>query len=198
MGATRTQLAQDSGPRCDRVAMIRNAGWFAVALVASVVADVDAAQTCDTSVHPASTTSARFKADADGTVTDTRSKLMWMRCSAGQRWTGSRCTGTPQSLTFPSAQSVADEINRSGSAFFSDWRVPRMPELASIAERECSDPRINLELFPDTPASFYWTTTSRRASGPTDFVYALSFGAEGFRYVDRGQANLVRLVRDAL
>lgn len=177
--------------------MIRGFGWTGIALLASIVVDVDAAQTCDTSTYPASTTSTRFKTDADGTVTDTRSKLMWMRCSAGQRWSGNHCTGTAQSLSFPSAQSIADEVNRSGSAFFSDWRVPRMPELASIAERECSDPRIDLALFPDTPPAFYWTTTSRKGSAP-DFVYALSFGSEGFRYVDREQSNLVRLVRDAL
>lgn len=178
--------------------MIRRAGWIGIALLASIAVDADAAQTCDTSVRPASTSAARFKADADGTVTDTRSHLMWMRCSAGQRWSGNHCVGTAQSLSFPSAQSVADEVNRSGSAFFSDWRVPRMPELASIAERECSDPRIDLSLFPDTPATFYWTATSRKGAGAEDFAYALSFGNEGFRYVDRGQANLVRLVRDAL
>lgn len=179
----------------------RRGGWTALVLLTSIAADVDAAQTCDASVPAASTGSARFEADADGTVTDTRSRLMWMRCSAGQQWSGNHCAGQAQSLAFPSAQSTADEINRSGSAFFSDWRMPRMTELASIAERECSDPRIDLALFPDTPAAFYWTATSRSGSrsgpGSPDFGYALSFGSEGFRYVDHGQANFVRLVRDA-
>ena len=121
---------------------------------------------------------------------------MWMRCSAGQTWSRDRCTGAARSLTFRSAEGVADDVNRSGAFFFADWRLPRASELATIAERQCADPRIDLALFPDTPADFFWTTTTRPQ--PADgYAFALSFGTEGIRYLDKEQAVHLRLVRDA-
>ena len=157
---------------------------------------VPAAQTCDTRLAPASAPRTAFEEHDDGTVTDRRSRLMWMRCSVGQDWAGGRCAGDAQSLSFRSAQSTASDINRMGSHFFSDWRLPRAPELASIADRECADPRIDLALFPDTPAEFYWTTTMRPQPAE-GFAFALSFGPEGIRYVDQASVAHVRLVRDA-
>lgn len=155
-----------------------------------------AAQRCDVQRYPASTVATRFHDQSDGTIVDSRSKLMWMRCSAGQTWSGARCDGEAGAFTFSSAQAVVDDINRRGSLFFSDWRLPRVPELAAIAERECANPRIDLALFPDTPAEFYWTATTRPA--PSDgYAFALSFGAEGIRYLDKAQAVHLRLVRDA-
>ena len=155
-----------------------------------------AAQTCDTGRYPASTTREAFEEHEDGTLTDRRSRLMWMRCSTGQSWTRGRCAGAARALDFVAAETEAETINRSGAFFFADWRLPRAAELASIAERQCAEPRIDLALFPATPPEFYWTSTTRPA--PADgFVFALSFGAEGIRYIDKGQAAHVRLVRDA-
>ena len=99
-------------------------------------------------------------------------------------------------MTFRSAQAMADDINRTGALFFSDWRLPRVPELATIAERECENPRIDLALFPDTPGEFYWTATTRPQQ-PEGFAFALSFGSEGIRYLDKEQVLHLRLVRDA-
>ena len=172
--------------------------WIAALSCLSGLAEVQAAQHCDTSTYPLSSASSRFRTDADGTVTDTRSRLMWMRCSAGQTWTGDHCSGPAGSMSYAAAQAMADEVNRGGTAFYNDWRVPRMPELASIAERQCAQPRINLEVFPDTPSEFYWTATSRSGQPAEAFGFALSFGDEGFRYVDRSEGRHVRLVRNAL
>ncbi len=172
--------------------------WIAAAAWMAGLAEAHAAQRCDTSTYPLSSASSRFRTDADGTVTDTRSRLMWMRCSAGQTWAGNHCAGPAGSMSYAAAQAMADEINRRGTAFYNDWRVPRMPELASIAERQCAEPRINLEVFPDTPPEFYWTATSRGGQGADGFGFALSFGDEGFRFVDRSEASHLRLVRNAL
>ena len=173
------------------ILLIAAAAWI------SRLGDVHAAQRCDTVSYPLSSASSRFEADADGTATDTRSRLMWMRCSAGQRWAANHCTGSAGAMSYAAAQALADDVNRGGTAFYNDWRVPRMPELASIAERQCAEPRINLDVFPDTPPEFYWTATSRAGQGPDGFGYALSFGTEGFRLIDRSEAGHVRLVRNA-
>jgi hypothetical protein len=153
------------------------------------------AQVCDTSVYPLSSPTERFVDNGDGTVTDKQSSLMWMRCSAGQQWSEGSCVGRPGRYSWQSARQVADEINQDGSFFFNDWRLPRLPELATIAERQCSDPRINLQVFPGTPASVYWTTTARPGAQDDGQVYGLSFGLEGVTYVPKAEQHMLRLVR---
>lgn len=155
-----------------------------------------AAQTCDTQRYPLSTVAERFQPNDDGTLTDAGSRLMWMRCSAGQSWSGGRCTGAARSVTYDTAQSLARAINQDGSHFYSDWRIPQVAELATITERQCANPRVDLALFPDTPAEPYWTATARPAASEGS-VFTLSFGPEGLRFVDKGQAHHVRLVRNA-
>jgi Protein of unknown function (DUF1566) len=139
-----------------------------------------AQQVCDAAASSRSSPTSRFEAHADGTVTDKESKLMWMRCSVGQAWDGR-----------------AAELNRRGSLFYADWRLPQLRELATIAERECANPRVNLAVFPGTEASRYWTATSRPGSRDETFAYALSFGAEGIAYRPKDEAHRVRLVRTA-
>jgi hypothetical protein len=158
-----------------------------------------AAQTCDTQSYPMSTPSARFTDNGDGTLTDTQSGLMWMRCALGQRWTGSACSGDPDALSWKGAQEAAQSLNAQGGyATHADWRMPHIPELAMIVERQCANPRVNLDLFPGTPASYFWTATGRRGAGLDAEAYRLSFGPEGAgpdRKDDRLYARLVRLAK---
>jgi hypothetical protein len=158
---------------------------------------VRADQSCDTSIYPLSTPSSRFEDHGDGTVTDRLSKLMWMRCSAGQTWSSGRCDGEALDLNWQAAQTTVQEINQAGKFFFKDWRVPQLPELASIAERQCRDPRINLEIFPGTAPTAYWTATSRSPEPGAAEAYTLSFGAEGVINSAKTEAHALRLVRTA-
>jgi hypothetical protein len=153
-------------------------------------------QRCDTSRNPPSAPTERFVANGDGTVTDSLSGLMWMRCAVGQQWDGQTCTGEASSFAWPKAEATADEVNQSGAAFFSDWRVPGLRDLAMIVERECQNPRINLTVFPGTAADFFWTSTQRE-DDPNGRVYALSFGPEGVEPHAPTLAHHVRLVRTA-
>jgi Protein of unknown function (DUF1566) len=165
--------------------------YFLLAGSAPVLAE----QTCDTSVYPLSAPVERFMDNGDGTLYDIQPDLTWMRCSLGQVWTGKTCTGTPATYTWKSAQDAANKLNREGGfANRVDWRVPQIPELATIAERQCSNPRINLTLFPNTPATFFWTATTRRGKGMEAFGYVLSFGPEGAGYKKKKQRFDVRLV----
>ncbi len=153
---------------------------------------VGAQQTCDSA---AATTlpSSRFQDNGDGTVTDLESKLMWMRCAGGQRWLGNRCVGTAATFRSADAQRHADQLNRDGTAFFNDWRVPALRELATITERRCKNPRTNLGIFPGTPAAPFWSSTVRPGDG--ERLVALSFGAEGIQLVRPNDRLHVRLVR---
>ena len=139
--------------------------------------------------------SARFRDNGDGTVTDVESKLMWMRCSGGQQWLGKRCIGAASTYGWADAQQHADKVNFDGAAFFDDWRVPALRELAKIADRGCKNPRTNLSVFPGTPAAPFWSSTARPGESAGERVLALSFGAEGVMLARKDERFHVRLVR---
>lgn len=169
---------------------------LALALLAWLALPAWAAQTCDTSLYPFSTPTDRFVDNGDGTLTDRQSGLTWMRCSLGQTWTGKDCNGDPSVFSWDSAQGAASELNgKGGYAGYADWRMPHIPELAMIVERQCSNPRINEALFPDTPATFYWTATPRRGKGLEGEAYLLSFGPEGAGHMSKDDLHFARLVR---
>lgn len=165
-------------------------------LLASLGA-ASAEQRCDDTDFPLSAPTNRFDDAGDGTVTDSSSGLMWMRCSIGQSWQDGQCVGDPTAYDWSGAQRVAEGVNKDGSYFFSDWRVPNLPELAMIVERQCQDPRINLTVFPNTPAAAYWSATSRPGDDSGDTVYALSFGPDGVQRMQKDERHYVRLVRTA-
>jgi hypothetical protein len=155
-----------------------------------------AEQRCDTSRNPLSAPTERFADNGDGTVLDTASGLMWLRCSLGQEWTGETCIGEARTMTWTDTQAATDEINQAGKHFFNDWRVPGLRDLAMIVERQCADPRINLAVFPNTAPAFFWTSTERQ-DDPDDRAYALSFGPEGVEPHAKTLAHHLRLVRTA-
>lgn len=175
--------------------MIRIA--FLLPLLAA--ASAAAQQVCDTVQYPLSSPTSRFEDHGDGTVTDKESGLMWLRCSAGQQWNAGRCSGEPLRMGWPAAQAAAAVLNRSGAQFFNDWRLPTLPELATITERQCRQPRANLAMFPGMPALPHWTSTPRPGTsvGPATAAYTLSFGDEGIEYRPAEQLHAVRFVRRA-
>ena len=134
---------------------------------------------------------------ADGTVTDKQSALMWARCSAGQTVVGGTCAGEAARLSWRSAEAFADEVNLRGDLFYNDWRLPKLTELATLAERGCAEPRIDLGAFPATPPFVYWTATRRPGVADASFAYGLGFGEGGVAYFAKEEANAVRLVRSA-
>lgn len=170
--------------------------WPLLTALTVAPAAVLAEQRCDTSQHPLSAPTERFVDNGDGTVTDSASGLMWMRCALGQAWNGNTCDGEASTYAWPAAQAAADEANASGNYFFSDWRVPGLRDLAMIIERNCVNPRINLAVFPNTASDFFWTSSARE-DDPDQRVYALSFGPEGVEPHAPSLAHHLRLVRTA-
>ena len=139
----------------------------------------------------------RFRDNGDGTVTDTASKLMWMRCSTGQRWQAQagRCSGSAGALSWGQAIQLADQLNADGAAFYNDWRVPSLRELATITARECSGPRTNLAVFPGTAPAAYWSATARPGETGNERLLALGFGSEGVFAARKDERHHLRLVR---
>jgi hypothetical protein len=150
------------------------------------------------STIPATTPTARFIVNGDGTVIDTRTGLMWMRCSLGQAWTGTTCTGTAAQYVWADALAQAQSSSYAGH---SDWRVPNVKELVSIVERRCAYPAINTDLFPATATWKYWTSTPSVA-GPGSWAQLVEFSQGTDPADDKSSADSlwhyhVRLVRTA-
>lgn len=137
-----------------------------VALLAmSWVVDT-AAQSCGTG--PYTTPTARFSNNEDGTVTDTRTGLIWKRCPEGFNLDDK---GTPQTLgddtcvlaTTPYYTwfSALQHAENTGYAGYHDWRVPNIKELMSIIEYRCHNPAFNIAVFPEPLPIMndYWTSS---------------------------------------
>jgi hypothetical protein len=169
------------------------AGALGALAWASVASAGAAPQACADGA--ASLPASRFQDNGDGTVTDVQHKLVWMRCPSGQRWVSPRCVGTATAFDWRDAKRHADEVSRDGAAFFNDWRVPALRELATITDRGCSNPRTNVAVFPGTPSAPFWSATPRPGEDAGERALALSFGSEGVMLARKGERFHVRLVR---
>lgn len=112
----------------------------------------------------------QYKDNGNGTITDTRSKLMWKKCSEGQ--TGNYCSGKAKTYTWDNAKRTFNNVRFAG---YSDWRLPTKSELTTLVfcsnkikqetaiASTCADrnnpqnryqkPTINQRLFPNTEGS---------------------------------------------
>lgn len=131
------------------------------------------AQTCRSeSEIPATTPTSAFNDNGDGTLTDTRTGLMWMKCPLGQ--SGSDCaTGSANTYTWDQALQAPNGFSYAG---YSDWRVPNIKELRSIIEEQCFDPAINLAIFPATPSTYFWSSSPN--AGNSSYAWFVDFGVD--------------------
>ena len=184
------------GPGSVRAASAAIALFCAVAAEASedTASNALTPQTCETSVHPDAQPADRFSDIGGGSVADRRLGLVWQRCALGQVWERGTCTGAPAEMSWHESRQAAARLNASGQAFFDDWRLPRIHELATIVEIQCRNPRIDLTLFPATPPAAFWSATPIPPGGG-DAAYMLSFGADGVGHDSTDARHLVRLVR---
>jgi hypothetical protein len=163
------------------------------------------AQVCNERIAFATPT-ARFVDNRDGTVLDRRTGLTWQRCPLGFTFDDGatpdlqhddRCLPPAAAgLTWHAALQAAVALNQAGGfAGYTDWRLPNMKELASIAETRCSAPSANLLVFPGTPAQPFWSSTFQ--VGPPTFtnVQTVDFGTGGDRNVRATALAQARLVR---
>jgi hypothetical protein len=150
------------------------------------------AQTCLDSIDN-TTPSDIFTDNADGTITDTTTGLVWMRCSIGQVFQASdnQCIDDAQQLTWQQALNMAHGFTFAGA---DDWRLPNLKELTSLIERQCVRPSINTELFPLTPSDDFWSSTPSLTDPERAWVVAFFNGSNSLR--EKQLSVFVRLVRN--
>lgn len=112
----------------------------------------------------------------DSEVKDSYTSLIWQRCSLGQMWNGSICTGTANSYNWVNALQTAKNIG-------DGWRLPNVKELDSLVEQACYSPAINNSVFPNTVNSAYWSST------PSAFVSNNSWSVN---FISGGRSNSVK------
>lgn len=124
-------------------------------------------------------------------VTDLRTGLVWQRCSLGQAWNGSTCTGSASTHTHEEALAQARAANPSGGP--TGWRLPNVKELSSLVDRGCLNPAVDQAALPATPASFYWTSSPY--VGSSGRAWIVNFHDGSVAYSSRSNRLPVRLVR---
>ena len=135
---------------------------------------------------------------SNNTVTDDITTLMWKQCPEGLY--GNDCSGgTIAAYSWSQALERAEEVNGNPNPDYTDWRVPNMKELLSLAALDRGDPAINLTAFPGTPANGFWLASPM--FGISAFYEGKNFAVyfdEG--YLDYGEERTralhLRLVRD--
>lgn len=177
-----------SAPMCKRVFPV-------MTLVIGILASGQVAALCkvgtvyqDTDIA-ATTPTADFVDNGDGTVTHKLTGLMWKRCGEGQAWSGTTCTGTLATYSWDQAMGATGSVY----AGHDDWRLPNVKELATLVEQRCWWPAINHEIFPAVPSdSYFWSSTP---GAWTDVAWFLSAATGSISHTDRFRLNEVRLVR---
>jgi hypothetical protein len=143
---------------------------------------------CFGDLRSSTTPSSDFIDNQDGTVTHKCTGLVWQRCSVGQTWNGTSCTGTAQTYTYD--QALALKTSFAGN---SDWRLPNANELHTIVEYGSYNPAINTALFPNTPDNYYWSASP--VAGSSYYAWIVYFDYGYGSWDGKGSSYFVRLVR---
>jgi RHS repeat-associated protein len=120
---------------------------------------------------------APFTDNDNGTVTDSKTGLMWQQ-------------GEPGYMTWGSALSYCEGLPLGGH---SDWRLPNIKELESLTDDARYYPAIDTNFFPNALASYYWSSTTG-AFGPSG-AWGVGFSGGGVYGGDKDGYYYVRCVR---
>ena len=113
-----------------------------------------------------------FVDNGNGTITDTRTSLVWAALPADQNG-----DGTYDVLDWQGA--IAHCTNLTDYGGRSDWRLPNRHELQSIVDYQLYNPAIDLRFFPATMGTF-WTSTTSASSGASAYTVDFTSGSVGY------------------
>lgn len=135
----------------------------------------------------------RFQIIDDGReVLDTRTQLIWRRCPEGMTWQADQCQGEITYWMWYEALPLAAQAAKTTGKL---WRVPNVKELYSIVDLAKPEMAIDLQVFPSTPNSQFWTSTHYAQDAFFGWVVHFWYGSVYFSYLE--DLSAVRLVRDA-
>ena len=125
-------------------------------------------------------------------VIDLSKKLEWMTCTVGMKWAQNKCVGKPIKVKLDQIDSIISQANEQLGG---SWRLPNRIELESLVCKDCKKVKINLRIFPDTPAESFWT--SEKNPWQSQFMWTVNFfTGNTFGRFPGFIPNYVRLVKD--
>ena len=144
-------------------------------------------QTCNPNIAREAPDSRYQLLNGDTEVKDSQTGLIWQRCSLGQTWSGTSCTGTAATYNWVNTLQTAKNMGN-------DWRVPNVKELDSLVEEACYDAAINETYFPNTVGSYWSSSPVAYASG---YAWIVDLDNGNNYNVPKSYDNYVRLVRSS-
>jgi hypothetical protein len=113
--------------------------------------------------------------NGNGTVTDSATGLVWQKCSAGDALED--CSGSDENNRYYSWSKAISYCELLILGGISDWRLPNINELRSIADYSKSTaPKIDTSAFPNTSSSRYYFSSTHHVAN-TWRVMAISFNS---------------------
>jgi hypothetical protein len=98
---------------------------------------------------------------SNGTVTDTKTKLIWQQAPA------------PSTMTWENARSYCAGIGATLGG--SGWRLPTVKELQTLVDTSRSRPAIDVTFFPNTALLGSWTSTPGTGLTDASYVWIIIF-----------------------
>lgn len=92
------------------------------------------------------------------------------------RWGGKTALGTGYGTYYPDWDTLVDGSNTKHLCGFSDWRVPTRAELQGLVHYGRTNPAIDTDYFPNTPASDFWSASPYASSSSNAWYVYFSLG----------------------
>ena len=130
------------------------------------------------------------------TVTDNVTGLMWEKTTGvvGTETSDPPATDVNNTYTWTDANTAfVAKLDEEGLGGYSDWRLPNIKELESIADYGVTHPAIDQTVFGPNVKSFYWSSTPH--TGANTCAWGVGFGAGRIYHNDRSTYHYVRAVR---
>jgi len=138
-----------------------------------------------------------YEDNQDGTVTDTRTNLVWQRCSLGKN-NDRECSGITLKLKWEEAIVQCQALNLAGKK----WRLPTKEELKStiIKKKTLSIPFISLSIdetaFPKTMGGAYWSSSVNASDQQGITAWGVIYGTRVIGFFNKEKEYYVRCVQE--
>ncbi len=164
--------------------------WPTTALWADIICTGPNDTFCSNDAVPEITPTSDFILNDDGTAYHKKTGLTWKRCAEGQTW---YWDSGAQAGSCTETEDYYDWSGTLSRATTDGWRLPNLKELQSIVEKRNWNPAINATVFPNTPATIFWSASP--VSPDAYRAWLVSFFSANDVALFKVNVHAVRLVR---
>jgi len=130
---------------------------------------------------------------ADGGLRDQNHTYSWYNPSSPDGNPGTEDGGSCYAAGRCDTEKYVADVNVEGLCGHSDWRMPSLQELRSIANRGGYTPSIDPIYFPNTPSSYFWSASPNAYD--SGYAWDVHFYYGNSHHDNRDNSYRVRAVR---